>query len=157
LADSKRITQSSKEIYENKDLLIGLKITLSCFQYLRKDYVFMFCIVAFIILSILGIFSASNRALAKEALDCVLHRVTFRPCKTGFDQKIKAKILGKLLYRSESIARFVNKYFELLTWVFFLTFIISGFIVGRSLYNFYRYGNCHGLSKETICILQHTP
>jgi hypothetical protein len=36
----------------------------------------MFCIASFVVLSILGIFSASNRALAREALDCVLRRVT---------------------------------------------------------------------------------
>jgi hypothetical protein len=57
----------------------------------------MFCIVAFAVLSILGIFSATNRALAKEALDCVLRRVTLRPCNTGFDEKIKAKILGSVI------------------------------------------------------------
>ncbi len=54
----------------------------------------MFCIVAFVVLSILGIFSASNRVLAREALDCVLRRVTLRPCNTGFDEKMKAKLLG---------------------------------------------------------------
>ena len=51
----------------------------------------MFCIVAFVVLSILGIFSAANRRLAKEALDCVFRRITFRPCNTGFDEKMKAK------------------------------------------------------------------
>ena len=71
----------------------------------------MFCIVAFAVLSILGIFSATNRALAKEALDCVLRRVTLRPCNTGFDEKIKAKILGSVITRSEVAARFLNKYF----------------------------------------------
>ena len=54
----------------------------------------MFCIVAFIVLSILGIFSATNRALAREAMDCVFRRVTLRPCNTGFDEKMKARILG---------------------------------------------------------------
>ena len=74
----------------------------------------MFCIVAFVILGIMGIFSATNRALAKEAFDCVLRRVTLRPCNTGFDQKMKAKILGSVITRSEFAARLISKNFELL-------------------------------------------
>ena len=56
----------------------------------------MFCIISFVVLSILGIFSATNRALARESLDCVLRRVTLRPCNTGFDEKMKARILGSV-------------------------------------------------------------
>ena len=61
----------------------------------------MFCIVAFIVLSIISIFSVSHRALAKEAFDCVFRRVTLRPCNTGFQEKMKAQITGKLLMKSE--------------------------------------------------------
>ncbi len=50
------------------------------------------CVVALVVLSIMGIFSASNRALAKEAFDCVFRRITLRPCPTGFDEKIKARV-----------------------------------------------------------------
>ncbi len=71
----------------------------------------MFCIVAFIVLSILGIFSATNRALAREAMDCVFRRVTLRPCNTGFDEKMKARILGTVITRSETAAVFINKNF----------------------------------------------
>jgi hypothetical protein len=55
------------------------------------------CIIALIVFSIMGIFSASHRALAKEAFSCVFKRITFRPCDTGFQEKIKGKILSKLI------------------------------------------------------------
>jgi len=112
----------------------------------------MFCIVAFVVLSILGIFSATNRALAKEALDCVLRRVTLRPCNTGFDEKIKAKILGSVITRSEVTARFLNKYFELLSWVFFVLLMASSIFTVRGLYLYYVTGSCNGLNDTAFCV-----
>ena len=112
----------------------------------------MFCIVALIVLSILGIFSATNRALAREALDCVLRRVTFRPCTTGFDQKMKAKILGKVLGRSEKAAIFISKNFELLAWIFFILSVASLFFTLRGLFFFYQYGSCNGLNQTGVCV-----
>ena len=112
----------------------------------------MFCIVAFVVLAILGIFSASNRTLAKEALDCVLRRVTFRPCNTGFDEKMKAKILGVVITRSEKAARFLNRYFEPLSWVFFILFLASSIWSARGLYLFYTTGSCNGLNQTGFCV-----
>ena len=117
----------------------------------------MFCIASFVVLSILGIFSASNRALAREALDCVLRRVTFRPCNTGFDQKIKAKILGVVITRSEGAARFLHKYFEAIAWVFIVLMLAATFMFGRGLYFFYTYGNCNGpQQQDAFCIFDPT-
>jgi hypothetical protein len=112
----------------------------------------MFCIVAFIVLSILGIFSASNRILAREAMDCVLRRITLRPCTTGFDQKMKAKILGTIIGRSERAARFINRNFEFLSWIFFILLLASSFFAVRGLYYFYRYGSCNGLNQSGVCV-----
>lgn len=117
----------------------------------------MFCIASFVVLSILGIFSASNRVLAKEALDCVLRRVTFRPCNTGFDQKMKAKILGVVITRSENAARFLNKYFEAIAWVFIVLMLAATFMFGRGLYYFYTFGNCNGPEQaDAFCIFDPT-
>jgi predicted DsbA family dithiol-disulfide isomerase len=113
----------------------------------------MICIIAFVVLSILGIFSATHRALAKEAFDCVLRRITLRPCTTGFNEKIKAQILGKVLIRSEIAARFLNKHFELFSWLLFFTMIASLFWTGKGLVNFYMYGSCNGLNKSGFCAL----
>jgi hypothetical protein len=112
----------------------------------------MFCIIAFVVLSILGIFSATNRALAREALDCVLRRVTFRPCTTGFDEKIKAKILGSVIMRSEGAARFLNRNFEILSWVFFILLTASSIMAVRGVYLFYVTGSCNGLNDSGFCV-----
>jgi len=111
----------------------------------------MICIIALIVFSILGIFSATHRALAKEALDCVFRRVTLRPCNTGFKEKIKGKILVALLNRSAFLARITNKHFELLSWVFFILMIGSTFYVVRGGYNYYLYGSCNGLNQSGFC------
>ena len=112
----------------------------------------MFCIIAFVVLSILGIFSAANRALAHEAMDCVLRRVTFRPCNTGFDEKMKAKILGAVIMRSEGVARFISKYFEVLAWVFFILILGASVMFTRGLYLFYVTGSCNGLNQKAFCV-----
>jgi protein-disulfide isomerase len=112
----------------------------------------MFCIVAFVILGIMGIFSATNRALAKEALDCVFRRITLRPCNTGFDQKMKAKILGSVITRSEFAARVISKNFELLAWVFFILTLGSSVWAVRGIYLFYVTGSCNGLNQSAFCV-----
>ena len=112
----------------------------------------MFCIIAFVVLSILGIFSATNRALAREAMDCVFRRVTLRPCNTGFDEKMKAKILGKVINRSEGAARLISKNFELLSWIFFILMLASSVWAVVGLYNFYVTGSCNGLNDESFCV-----
>jgi len=117
----------------------------------------MFCIASFVVLSILGIFSASNRALAREALDCVLRRVTFRPCNTGFDQKMKAKLLGVVITRSEGAARFLNKYFEPIAWVFIILMLAASIMFARGLYFWYSFGNCNGpKQQDAFCIFDPT-
>ncbi len=112
----------------------------------------MFCIVAFVVLSILGIFSASNRRLAKEAMDCVFRRITFRPCNTGFDEKMKAKILGKVIMRSERLASFINKRFEILSWIFFVIFLAAGVMAVRGVVLWYTTGSCNGVNSEAFCV-----
>lgn len=116
----------------------------------------MFCIVSFIVLSILSIFSASNRELAREALSCVGRRVTLRPCNTGFDEKMKAKILGVVITRSEKTARFLNKFFEPIAWFFFILFVVALLFFGRGLYLFYTTGSCNGVNAAGFCVFDPT-
>lgn len=111
----------------------------------------MFCVLALIIFSILGIFSATHRELAKEALGCVFRRVTFRPCNTGFKEKLKSRILVRLLNRSTLLARLFNKYFEVLSWIFFILMMGSTFWVVKGGYNYYMYGSCNGLNQSGFC------
>jgi len=110
------------------------------------------CIIALIVFGILGIFSASHRVLAGEAFGCVFRRITLRPCNTGFKEKIKSKILSKLISRSAFFARLVNKHYELLSWVFFILFLGSTIWVLRGGYNYYVYGSCNGLNQSGFCV-----
>lgn len=109
------------------------------------------CLIALIIFGIMGIFSASHRSLAKEAFSCVFNRVTLRPCNSDFKEKIKGKILSKIISRSTFLARMVNKHYEILSWIFFILMIGSTFWVLRGGYNFYVYGSCNGLNESGFC------
>lgn len=116
----------------------------------------MFCIVAFVVLAVMGIFSAAYRDLAAEAFACVGKRVTFRPCDTGFKDKMKAQLVGSLVNRSVVAARMVNKHYELLAWIFFLLTAWSLYATADGLYNYYRYGSCEGLNASSFCVLDPT-
>ncbi|HLP86534.1 MAG TPA: thioredoxin domain-containing protein [Candidatus Paceibacterota bacterium] len=114
------------------------------------------CLIALIVFGILGIFSASQRALAKEAFDCVFRRITLRPCNTGFQEKVKGKLLSKVLKRSVFLAKILNKYYEVFAWVFFILMIGSTIWVVRGGYNFYVYGSCNGLNESGFCAFDPT-
>ncbi|MFA6355001.1 MAG: thioredoxin domain-containing protein [Candidatus Paceibacterota bacterium] len=109
------------------------------------------CIIALIIFGIMGIFSASHRELAKEAFDCVFRRITFRPCNSGFKEKIKGKILSKIISRSTFLAKMVNKHYEILSWIFFVLMVGSTIWVFSGVYKFYVYGSCNGLNQTGFC------
>ncbi len=100
------------------------------------------CLAALVVLGILGIFSARYRSWAKEALDCVARRVTLRPCRTGFNEKVKAKITSKLMGKSRRLARFAHKRFELISWIFTVLLFASMIYSGYSMYNMAVYGTC---------------
>ena len=109
------------------------------------------CLIALIVFGIMGIFSASHRALAKEAFSCVFHRITLRPCNSGFKEKIKDKILSKLINRSILLTKIVNKNYEILSWIFFILMVGSTVWVLHGAYNFYVYGSCNGLNQSGFC------
>lgn len=109
------------------------------------------CIVALIVFGIMGIFSASQRALAKEALGCVARRVTLRPCNTGFQDKVKGKLLAKVVTRSTFLAKVLNKYYVVFSWVFFILMVGSTIWVLQGVYNFYVFGSCNGLNSSGFC------
>lgn len=111
----------------------------------------MICVIALFVFSVLGIFSATHRVLAKEALDCVFRRVTLRPCNTGFNEKIKSQLVARVLNRSVFAARIFNKYFEVFSWAFFILMITSTLWVVKGGYNYYLYGSCNGLNQSGFC------
>lgn len=100
------------------------------------------CIVAFVILAFMGIFSAKYRRWARESFSCVTRMVTLRPCETGFDDKVKAKVTSAIMARHEGLARFTHRHFKALSWVFMIIFVFSLGYSAYSVYNLAAFGTC---------------
>ncbi len=104
----------------------------------------MICIIALVVFSILGIFSASYRTIAKEAFECVFKRITLRKCDTGLDQRLKSQITGRLMRRHYGAGSWIFKHFEVISWIFTIMMIVSIGYSGVGIYNYVKYGNCNG-------------
>ncbi len=113
------------------------------------------CIVALVVFSVLGIFSVRYRILAKEAFECVFRMVTLRPCRTKFDDKIKSKIVAKLIGKSSKLAGFVYKHFKPLSWAFTTTFFVSTAYSALVVYNLVVFGTCQ--PGAASCVLTQDP
>ena len=113
----------------------------------------MICLIALFVFGIMSIFSVSFRPFAKEAFNCVFRKMTLRKCDTGFDQKMKAGITGKLMKRSPKLAGFVYKHFELISWIFTIIMIVSLIYSAVAVYNLAIHGTCTPESPGT-CILK---
>lgn len=111
----------------------------------------MICVLSLIVFSILGIFSATHRRLALEAFDCVKNRAKMQPCDTRLDDRVQASVVGKVLDYSPSAAKFLNKYFEVFSWVALILLVVSGLSAGVGAYNYAVHGNCNGPAAETGC------
>lgn len=112
----------------------------------------MLCLVALIIFLILGIFSLTHRQLAKEAFDCVFKNITFRPCDTGFDKKIKGQILGSIVNKLPNLAKNVNRHWKLLSWILTILFFASLFFSVKAIYNLTIHQTCTPTNPQS-CIL----
>lgn len=119
----------------------------------------MFCIAAFIVLTIIGIFSASQRKLAKKAWGCVVRRVTFRPCDTSFKEETKNKILSHVANKTPRLVKVADIGIEIASFVLVVLTVWSLFSVLVSGLNLYVWGTCNpsdasscSLSSETCSI-----
>ncbi|MGB9576986.1 MAG: DsbA family protein [Candidatus Norongarragalinales archaeon] len=104
----------------------------------------MICIIALIVFGMLAIFSAKYRPLAAEAFDCVFRRLTLRKCESKLDERIKATLVAKTIPHSPRLARALNKYFEVFSWILVIVTFTSLFFAAQGVYNFVVYGNCNG-------------
>lgn len=111
------------------------------------------CIIAFFVFAVMSLFSAKYRPLAKEGLKCVFKTLTLKPCDTGLDDRIKAKLVSSLLKFSPGGAKILNKHFVVFSWLFvILTFGSLAYSI-YGFYNFYVYGNCDGPGSVNSCVL----
>ncbi len=111
----------------------------------------MICIIAFVVFAFLGIFSASYRAIAKDAWQCVVRKVQFKPCDTGLDIKLKAEVM-RLFKFTPSIGKAVYAHFEAIAWLLVILTVVSAGYLAYGGYNYYYYGNCDGPKSEGFCI-----
>lgn len=114
----------------------------------------MICLLSLLVFSILGIFSASHRALAAEAFDCVTSRARNEPCETDLEDRVKASVVGKTLNYSPRAAKVLSRRFELFSWILLTALLLTGAYSAFSLFNYAVYGNCAGAAAQGGCSLE---
>jgi len=112
----------------------------------------MFCIVAFIIFTILGIFSASYRTLAKKAWGCVLRKITFKPCDISIQEELKSRLVGRFIMTKPRLARFFDRFAGILSWTFVVLSIWSLLVVFNSGLNLFVYNTCNPNNPESCSL-----
>ena len=124
----------------------------------------MFCIAAFVVLFVCGIFSAAYRQLARKAWHCVVRRLTFRPCDINFSEEMKGKLLGKIILVHPRLARFLDRWIDVFAWIFAILSIWSLAAVSLAGLNLLIYDTCDpqrsencSLSGEACSISSYTP
>ncbi|MGA2711873.1 MAG: hypothetical protein ABSG41_02110 [Bryobacteraceae bacterium] len=124
----------------------------------------MFCIAAFVVLFVCGIFSAAYRELARKAWHCVVRRVTFRPCDINFSEEMKGKLLGKIILVHPRLARFLDRWIDVFAWIFAILTVWSLASVSLAGLNLLIYDTCNpahaencSLSGEACSISSYTP
>ncbi len=112
----------------------------------------MFCIASFIVFCILAIFSASYRPLVAKAWHCVVRRVTLRPCDISFGEEVKGRLIGRYVVSHPKFARFLNRWIDVLSFVFVLLSIWSLWSVAMTGLNLWVYDSCNPKSSESCSL-----
>ena len=111
------------------------------------------CLIALPLFAVLGVFSVRYRKLFLESLDCLCKKATFRPCKSGLDDRIKSKVSGSLLRYSPSLAKVFYKHYNIVALLFTGLLLWSLVVSGIGIYNYSYYGNCNGPDSDGFCML----
>ena len=112
----------------------------------------MFCVAAFIILAFLSAFSARYRSLAASAWRCTGRKITFRKCDTTFKQDLKDRLLGNLALRRPRLTRWLERWIEVLAFVFVMLTVWSLLMVIRGGIHLYVYGTCTPEQPEACAV-----
>ncbi len=102
----------------------------------------MFCIAAFLVLLVLGAFSARYRGYLRRAWGCTLRRVTLRPCDTTFSQDIKDHLLAPVAAWRPGLVRPAAIAIEVAALLIIVTTILSAYVVAKGGVNLWVYGTC---------------
>ncbi len=112
----------------------------------------MFCIAAFIVFLILGVFSVRYRLLAKKAWYCVGRKLTFRPCDIGFREEAKDVLVGKFIVTWPRFARFLDRWIEVFATIFVVLSVWSLLLVLQSSLNLFVYDTCNPKDVESCSL-----
>lgn len=112
----------------------------------------MFCIAAFIVLAVCGIFSAAWRPMARKAWHCVARRLTFRPCDINFSEEVKGKLLGRIILDHPTLARFLDRWIDVFAWVFVGLSVWSLVAVSLAGLNLFIYDTCNPQHPENCSL-----
>lgn len=113
---------------------------------------YMICVAALIVFTVLALFSARYRSLAKEAWACVFLKVRLRPCTSGLDKRVRMMAVAPFLKRSPKTARVVYAVFPAISFLFVLLTIVSLIYLVWGGYNYALYGNCNGPGSAGFCV-----
>lgn len=102
----------------------------------------MFCIAAFLVLLVLGLFSARYRRSLSRAWGCTVRRVTLRPCDTSFSQDLKDHLLAPVAAWRPGLVRPAAVAIEIGALVIVLTSVWSLYVVAKGGLNLWVYGTC---------------
>lgn len=112
------------------------------------------CLALLLYFGFLGIFIPRYRKNVRLAFDCFWRKLLLRPCEQSFDQRIKSKVVAKLL-RYPRVAKWVNRNFEnLLTISMILFFISLGYLIFYAYHIFSAPKPCP--SSVDICVAEET-
>jgi len=112
----------------------------------------MFCIATFIVFGVLAIFSASYRPLALKAWHCTVRRMTFRPCDITFGEEMKGKLIGKIVFTHPRLARFLDRWIDVLSFLFVALSIWSLVYTANAGLNLWVYDTCNPQSGESCSL-----
>ena len=113
---------------------------------------YMICVAALIVFTILALFSARYRSLAKEAWACVFLKVRLRPCNSGLDKRVRMMAVAPFLKRSPKTARVVYTIFPAISFLFVILTVVSMVYLVWGGYNYALYGNCNGPGSTGFCV-----
>jgi protein-disulfide isomerase len=112
----------------------------------------MICVAALIVFSILALFSAKYRPLAKEAFSCVFLKMRLRPCNSGLDNRVRMAVTMPFVKKTPRVAKFIHKYFSVFSAIFVLLTVASFAYMLWGGYNYALYGNCNGPGSTGFCV-----
>lgn len=112
----------------------------------------MLCIASFFVFALLGIFSATHRKLAGKAWYCLGKKLTFRPCDINFNEELKGKLLGKMIFTHPRLAKFLDRWIDWLALLFVILSLWSLFAVALAGLNLWVYDTCNPHEVESCSL-----